>query len=143
MKKFIYATLLAVITVGLSTVFTSCSSDDDENKFDYPMETVYGTWETSAVKLKNGNWIDITSWLYASYRAKATFYSDGTYTGSGALGNGSGTYTAKGRTIVTYVNGKEYIRYDIDYISKDGTEMQGTMSDKSSSLEFRARKIKK
>lgn len=141
-KKTILSMLLAVMTVGLSAVFTSCSSDDDENKFDYPMETVYGTWETTAVKQKNGDWLDLTSWVWAEYRAKATFYSDGTYTGSGALGNGSGTYTVAGNTIVTYVNGKEYTRYVVSYISSDGTEMQGTMSDKTSSIEFKAKKKK-
>lgn len=62
------------------------------------------------------------------------------YTGLRALGNGSGTYTAAGNTIVTYVNGKECIRYVVSYISSDGIEMQGTVSDKSSSMEFKAKK---
>ena len=135
MKKTILSMLLAVMTVGLSAVFTSCSSDDDENKFDYPMSTLYGTWETTEV-----NGLDVTSFLFYEYRAEITFYENGKYYGRGYFGTGNGTYTAAGKTITTYVNGEKYLTYTISKLSEDGKSMEGRMYDDSGSISFNARK---
>lgn len=134
MKK-ILVIMLAMLTMCFS--FSSCSSDDDD-KFDYPMETLCGTWNLTDVQLSSGKWVDVTGWQYSEYRASITFYSDGTYYGKGALGNGRGTYKSSGNTIVTYVGGEEYIRYTIKSVNNN--EMEGTMYDDSGSINFKAKK---
>lgn len=133
MKK-ILVMMLAMLTMCFA--FSSCSSDDD--KFDYSMETLYGTWDLTDVQLSSGNWIDLTGWQYSEYRASITFNPDGTYYGRGSFGNGSGTYKASGSTIITYVGGKEYLRYTIK--SANDNRMEGTMYDNSSSMNFKAKK---
>ena len=112
MKKILF--LLAMLPM---LVFTACS-DDDEAVFNYPMETLYGTWEGIAIDLKEGK-IDLTNWYYSKYRFSATLNPNGTYSGSGYFGNGKGTYKATGNTIYTYVGGEEYLRYEIVSIFGD------------------------
>ena len=57
----------------------------------------------------------------------ATFNSDGTYSGSGYFGNGSGTYTAKGNTITTFVSGQVYIVYTVLSLNGSTAELKMTM----------------
>lgn len=90
-------------------LFTACQK---EPAFDYPMETLYGTWDGTDVKLSSG-WVNIESSYYSSVQFSITFYEDGSYYGRGYFGNGAGTYTASGKTIITYVDGVEYYRYDV------------------------------
>ena len=52
-----------------------------------------------------------------------TFYEDGTFYGSGYLGNGSGTYKVSGKTITTYVSGKEYAVYTINSLSDNKADL--------------------
>ncbi len=133
MKK-ISVLMLAMLTMCFT--FSSCSDDDD--KFDYPMETLYGTWDLTDVQLSSGEWIDLTRWQYSEYRASIRFNPDNTYYGSGYFGNGRGTYKASGNTIITYVDGEEYLRYTIK--SVNGDRLEGTMYDGSSSINFKAEK---
>lgn len=100
--------VLVVLLCGFF-LFTACQK---EPAFDYPMETLYGTWEGTDVKTSNG-WVNIESSYYSDVQFSITFYEDGSYRGRGYFGNGTGTYTASGKTIVTYVDGKEYYRYDV------------------------------
>lgn len=136
MKKHLVM-MLTLLTMCFA--YSSCSSDDDDEKFNYPMETLYGTWDLTDVQLSTGEWIDLTNWLYSQYRASITFKSDGSYIGNGSFGNGTGRYKAVGNTIITYVDGKEYLRYVVK--SVNGNKMEGTIFDSSSSsMPFKATK---
>lgn len=94
--------ILMTLFVGMS----SCSKDDDEpNPY---KDAIIGTWKITEFSTNNSNYVN---WM--KERTTATFKSDGTYYGSGYFGNGSGTYTLKGSHITTYVEGEEYLSYDI------------------------------
>lgn len=131
MKKLIF--LLAMLPL---CVFTSCS-DDDKPKFDYPMETLYGKWEGTEV-YTNGKWVDITKYPYTELGFSITFNSDGKYYGSGAFGNGSGTYKAEGKTITTYIDGEEFARYTVKTL--DGNNAELTMYMGGDSMDIRVKK---
>lgn len=134
MKKFLSMTLLFT---AMFLTFSACSNDDDD--FDYPMDTLYGTWEGIAMN-HEGNWVDITEYPYTQLAFSIKFNSDGTYTGKGYFGNGSGTYTAKGKTIITYVNGKEYLRYDIKSLTNNVAELSMTVDGSGESIIVKVRK---
>lgn len=103
--------LLATVVITAMS-FISCSNDDDD-KFNYPMETLYGTWEGTEIKVGDTT-IDLTSfWTPSKYQFKTTFKSDGTYYGQGYFGTDSGTYKATGDMIYTYVDGQEYAKYKV------------------------------
>lgn len=52
-------TKIIILTAMLYAVaFTGCKKDDD-NTFNYPMETLYGTWEGTHMTV-DGTWMDIT-----------------------------------------------------------------------------------
>lgn len=121
--------ILLLFAAVAAVAFTGCSKDD-ENSFKYGMDAIYGKWTSTAIK-SDGNWIDVSDPLFAKYRVSATFNSDGTYYGEGALGTGSGTYKAKGDTITTYVDGKEYGRYKIHSLSNNLAEMTITIDGES------------
>lgn len=114
---------LFVILLCATCVFmvSSCSKDDDEN-FDYPMETLYGTWEGTGMKVNN-TWIDLTNIFYSKFAFSITFYSDGTYTGKGYFGNGKGTYKAEKDMIYTYVDGEEYYVYKVKSLDGNKAEL--------------------
>lgn len=138
MKKFLpFLTVLLVAFFAFT--LTSCGSDDDDNNSPFATSDVVGTWVTTAYQAEDGTWIDLTSSLYASVRAYAKFNSDGTYTGWGALGNGSGTWKLSGTTLTTYVDGTVYITYK--NIVVNGNEMSGTMVQGNDSANFKAKKL--
>lgn len=59
---------------------TGCSKDDEEN-FDYPMETLYGTWEGTGIYMESNNkWIDPSNWMYSEFQFSITFYEGGNIT---------------------------------------------------------------
>ena len=118
-----YLNMMTTLMVAiLSFGFVSCSSDDGDGDFNYPKESLYGTWKMSEVKMsENGSYI---SWPMEA--TTATFNSDGTYFGSGYFGNGSGTYTAKGNTITTYVSGQVYIVYTVLSFNVSTAELKMT-----------------
>lgn len=123
MRKYYYCMMTALTVMILSLGFVSCSSDDDDDDFNFSKESLYGTWRMSEVKMsENGTYI---SWPMRA--TSATFNSDGTYSGSGYFGNGSGTYTAKGNTITTYVSGQVYIVYTVLSLSGSTAELKMTM----------------
>ena len=125
MKRSLFMCMLLVATViGIS----SCS--DDDSKFDYPMDTLCGTWEVTDIKA-NGTWYDITQYPYTKFAMSISFKDDGSYYGKGYLGNGSGTYTAEGKTIITYISGKEFVRYTVKSLSKNDAELTMTADDES------------
>lgn len=123
--------LLATMMVFLP----SCSKDND------PEENIksqmIGTWDATAVKFEgDSSWTDITK--YPSLGLSITFHEDGTYSGRGALGNGSGTYTVSGNTIDTYVGGKLYASYYVNELSGDYAELTLTMG--KSSMQIKAKR---
>ena len=135
MKKFFSFLTIALIAICAFS-FASCSSDDDDETFS--TSDVVGTWVTTSVQTSDGNWVDLTKPLYASQRAYANFKSDGTYIGWGALGNGTGTWKLKGKTLITYVDGEVYITYK--NLTLNGNDMSGTMSQGKTSMNFKAKK---
>lgn len=91
----------------IATINSSCSKDDENNdKFNYPIELLYGTWDCTHILGDNG-------WQEVSNMFSATFYDDGSYYGRGVLGDGAGTYEAKGNTITTYIDGRVFYSYDV------------------------------
>lgn len=125
-----------LLMVIFGSCITSCSSDDDG--FDYPMEQLYGKWKVTMLKV-DGSWYDVTKYPYTKFGMDITFYEDGTYYGSGYLGNGSGTYKVSGKTITTYVSGKVYATYTINSLSENVAYL--TLTAGSQSLEMRAEKV--
>lgn len=132
MKKILSFMLLAVMTVGFSTVFTSCSDDDDA--FDYEMSQLVGTWVVSQVDTGSG----YRTWPLQ--RTTATFNADGTYSGRGYFGTGSGTYRASGKTIITYISGEEYYRYDVLSLSGNTCELRMYMVGADEDLKLKCTK---
>lgn len=120
MKKILF--FMALLPM---LILSSCSNDDD---FDYPMDAIYGTWDVTDIKVE-GKWYDITTYPYTKYAMSISFKSDGSYYGKGYFGNGSGTYTAKGKTIITYINGKEFAVYTVKSLSDKNAELTMTIDD--------------
>lgn len=133
MKKILF--LLAMLPMF---VLTSCSKDDEAD-FNYPMETLYGTWEGTGINV-DGKWIDPTDWLYTKFAFSIKFNADGTYSGKGYFGNGSGTYKAEGNMIYTYVSGEEYARYKVKSLSNNEAELVMSVEGSSETLELRVQK---
>ena len=115
---------------------TSCSKDDDAS-FAYPMEQLYGKWKAVEIKV-DSKWYDVTKYPYTRFGMDITFYEGGKFYGSGYLGNGSGTYTVSGKTITTYVSGKEYAVYTVNSLS--GNEADLTLRMGSETLQMKAKK---
>lgn len=130
MKKVFSLMLLLIATISF---LPSCSSDDDEP--DNFKSQMIGTWDATAVRFSgDSDWIDITK--YPSMALSITFNKDGSYSGRGAFGNGSGTYTVSGKTIKTYVDGELYGTYYVKTVSGNYAELSLTMG--SSSMEIKA-----
>lgn len=129
-KVFSLMLLLATMMVFIP----SCSGDNDEP--DDIKTQMIGTWDATSVKFSDSDWVDITN--YPSMALSITFNKDGSYSGRGALGNGSGTYTVSGRTIKTYVGGELYGTYYVNSVSGNKAELKLTMG--STSLDIRATK---
>jgi hypothetical protein len=118
-NKYLYFVAIMVGTM-FCFGFSSCSSNDDINDFNFPKESLYGTWKISEVKMPESS--TYTSWPMEE--TTATFNSDGTYSGRGYFGNGSGTYSAKGNTITTYVSGNVYIVYTVLSLNGSTAELK-------------------
>lgn len=114
---------LFFLTIALSIVFTSCSKDNDEPKFNYDINTLIGTWEITEADTGDG----YTDWILEA--TSATFNSDGSYAGKGYFGNGSGTYKAEGNTITCFVDGKEFLKYDVISLASNSCELKMYVKD--------------
>ena len=129
MKKISYVMLLLAM---LSLCVTSCSKDDDVDlgTFDYPKDELFGKWNASTIHVKGSlRWIIVED--YPRYKMSITFNSDGTFSGEGYLGNGSGTYRLFGKTITTYIDGKVYITYTVNDLSSGVANITATMGGES------------
>ena len=109
MKKFLKLTFL-VLVATTSILITSCSKDDD----DLSKDEIVGTWKASEVST---NGTSYSAWPFET--TTATFNSNGTYSGRGYFGNGTGTWTKKGNTVYTYIDGEEYYKYEVLEISSN------------------------
>ena len=134
MKKLTFMMLLAAF---FTLCVTSCSKDDDDSFAYHPMEQLYGKWKAVEIKV-DGKWYDVTKYPYTRFGMDITFYEGGKFYGSGYLGNGSGTYTVSGKTITTYVSGKEYAVYTVN--SLNGNEADLTLRMGSETLQMKAKK---
>lgn len=122
-----------LLLIATLSFLPSCSSDDDEP--DNIKSQMIGTWDATAVRFSGDrDWTDITK--YPSMALSITFNKDGSYSGHGALGNGSGTYTVSGKTIKTYVDGELYGTYYVKTVSGNYAEL--TLSMGTSSMEIKA-----
>jgi hypothetical protein len=133
MKKVTHVMILLAM---LSLCLTSCSKDDDD-VFAYPMEQLYGKWKATELKV-DGRWYDVTKYPYTRFGMNITFYENGTFYGSGYLGNGSGTYKVNGKTITTYVSGKEYAVYTVNSLNSSKADL--TLKMGTESLQMKAEK---
>ena len=115
---------------------TSCSKDDDDS-FAYPMEELYGKWKAVEIEV-NGKWYDVTKYPYTRFGMDITFYESGIFYGSGYFGNGSGTYEVSGKTITTYVSGKEYAVYIVNSLNSNEADLTLRMG--SETLQMKAQK---
>ena len=123
-------------------VFFGCSKNNrDEAKFNFKLETLIGTWRITHVENKNGEMLDVTTEIAEKVFSPtyATFNSDGTYSGKGSFGNGTGTFKASGNTITCYIGNTEYMKLDV--LSLDGTQCELKMHKAgSSSIKIRCKK---
>lgn len=115
--------LMAILIPAIA--FTACGDDDKDEP---ALNDIVGTWKLSQVSTDGGE--NYIAWPFKT--TTATFKSDGTYSGSGYFGNGSGTWKQSGKTIITYVGGEEYMRYEVKELtastctlvmSQDGSSM--------------------
>lgn len=114
-----------MLLLATMLTFTACSDDDKDEP---TLNDIVGTWKLSEVSFNNGE--SFMSWPFTT--TTASFRSDGTYYGRGYFGTGSGTWKQKGNTIITYVDGDEYIRYEVKELTSSTCTL--VMSDKSDSV---------
>ena len=133
MKKFLL--LRAVIC---AVTFMGCEKDEQES-FKFDIENLYGTWQGIAIQ-SNGEWIDITQPPHTNLAFSVVFYENGTYSGSGYFGNGSGTYKAEGDMIYTYIDGEELYRYKVHSISNGIAEVSMGVAGDNITLEIKLQK---
>ena len=139
MKNLLF-TFIAL--VGLVITLGGCSKDKKKNGFDYPIETLYGTWRVTHVEQKDGTMFDVTTPIAEKVfkPTYATFNADGTYSGRGAFGTGNGTYKAQGKTITCYVDGQEFLKYDVISLSGKECELKVYQTGSTSSIRIRCKK---
>ena len=119
------------LLVMLNFCMTSCSKDEiDLGSFDYPTNELFGTWKASVIHVKGSLKLIIVE-DYPKYKMSITFNSDGTFSGEGYLGNGSGTYRLYGKTITTYIDGKVYATYTVNSLSSSVADITLTMGGES------------
>lgn len=114
MKKTIMSMITLLAIMVFSAPLTSCSSNDDDDANSSELASkIIGKWKIIQVEQNDGSMLDVTSSTAETVfkPTYATFNSDGTYSGSGYFGYGSGTYKVSGNKIYTYIGGEEYIVY--------------------------------
>ena len=125
MKKIYFFTLAVLPILFVVTLLSSCSKDDGEESM-IDKTLLCGTWRITSLDRGNGTYIDVTTYpgtllMNPTY---ATFNTDGTYSGRGYFGTGSGTYKVKGNTIYTYVDGEESMKYNVLNITGTSCTLQ-------------------
>ena len=125
MKKILFA--LAILPL---LAFVSCSSDDDDNKtpsddFGYNIELLYGEWRATEVKIEGVDGIDLTDPMLELMVAPTyiTFATGGVYESEGILGEGTGKYIAKDKTITTSL-GDNNVSFKVISLSATKAEVE-------------------
>lgn len=133
--------VLLLLAVALPLLFVGCSKDDDPN-FDYDVSILHGKWRITHAETDEYGYIDITKYPYSSVFTPtyATFNSNGTYSGEGYFGNGSGTYTAVGKTITCYIDKNVYAKYDVLSLSGQECELLMYAESASSGIKIKCKK---
>ena len=126
--------LLVLLMTVIAMLLSGCSKEESKYK-----ELMIGTWDGISVKSQN-EWIDITPDYLSKFHFSITFHENGTYYGTGYFGTGYGTYSIKKNTIITYVDGKEYYRYDIIDISNNIAHIKMYETSGNSSIEIKVKK---
>lgn len=126
------------MAVICAVTFMGCEKDEQES-FKFDIENLYGTWQGIAIQ-SNGEWIDITQPPHTNLAFSVVFYENGTYSGSGYFGNGSGTYKAEGDMIYTYIDGEELYRYKVHSISNGIAEVSMGVAGDNITLEIKLQK---
>lgn len=121
MKKYLFLLLTLVVT---SLAFISCNNDDDDNQYE---SAIVGTWKVTGVKTKASD--SYMTWPFKT--TYASFNSDGTYYGYGYFGTGNGTWSIKGKTVKTYVDGKLYLSYEILSLTSTTAELKMSEGDEA------------
>ena len=113
MKKILFAMAMLPLFA-----FVGCSSDDDEktpgNDFDYSIELLYGKWTATSIDA-DGDVIDLTDPVMEMIveQTTVTFEKDGDYSSTGLIGEGTGKYIAKDKTITTSIEDDETISFKV------------------------------
>lgn len=128
MNKLMKLSLLAISMI-VAISLQSCSKDEVSKK------DVIGTWKLSEVSTDDGK--TFTKWPFVT--TIATFKENGTYIGKGYFGNGEGTWNLEGNTLKTYVDDKEYIKYEV--IELSGSTATLKISVKNSSIQVKCVRI--
>lgn len=137
MKKLLFALAL------LPLLITGCSSDDDNLKVDFDQNLIYGEWRLTHLKTSSDDtYLDITTPAgeKAFEPTYITFKSGGKYSGKGYFGWGSGTFKANGKTIVTYIDGEEFLRYDVLSLTERNAEFIMHQAGSDSTIKGKLRK---
>ncbi|WP_286710210.1 MULTISPECIES: lipocalin family protein [Sphingobacterium] len=130
MKKYFFALLIGFSLVGTTI---SCSKDKEEVVVNPYEAQIAGTWE-----LTHFDGVSVGS-ISGFKTTRITFASGGKYSGSGQFGNGEGTYKLDGKVVTTFVDGKQYHKYEIISISNGVAELK--MSDSSGTVVIKAKKV--
>lgn len=128
MKKFLFA--LAMLPL---LAFVSCSSDDDDNTekvdFAHNIEMLYGQWRATSVKVGEQE-IDLTlegeegeAVFTPTY---VTFNKEGKFTKEGLIGEGTGVYTTKDKTIaaVTGEDKEDKLSFEMTTLGAETAEIE-------------------
>lgn len=114
MKKILFG--LAVLPL---LAFVGCSSDDDDNNnqngnFGYPIQMLHGEWSATEVEVDEGT-LDLTDPVVEMIvdATTVTFAKDGTFSSKGIVGEGTGRYVAKDKTITVSVKEGETVSFKV------------------------------
>lgn len=127
MKKYLMLFVVVATLIG-------CSKDEKEPESPYKTSIV-GTWELTHF---NGSAVSSMPEVF-NRETTITFGSNGSYSGQGIFGNGSGTYSLSGSIAKTYIDGELYHTYDV--ISIKDNVVEAKMTDASSTATIKAKKI--
>ena len=126
MKKILF--VLAIMPL----LIMGCSKDKvNDFDFDYDIELLQGEWRIAEIEVDDGVYIDITT-PEAEAVVKptyVTFYSNGTLTMKGAIGDYNGKYTTNGKNIIIYRDGKKYLSGDFESLSASTAVVKLTIKD--------------
>lgn len=126
MKKF-FTTFSFLVLIATTSVFVSCSSDDNNNSEQIQQDPLLGRWIAEKVAVKvtvDGNIMqdetaDITNQLDLYFEFKegnvVTLYQKQFSTGE--VNEGTGTYTISGSTMTINISGEPQ---DFTYALEDG-----------------------